>query len=157
MLVAMNFDFTNPSHAQLFAHVYAQCVSAGVPVQMSELASVPVAPVSTPVPVTPVATPTKSYAPATDVQCVWVVDKTKVSYTLADGKYVGQTGARKTLNARLRDAGATYDATAKVWKFASSKKAEDFVAKTSALVTAQEIEAVREKAQARALKKGAQA
>jgi len=141
--VLFQFDFANPVHAQLFASV----AGAGVPMQMLGV-SVP-----TPTPVsTPVAEP-KVYAPAEDVACVWVADKTKVSYTLADGKYVGQTGVRKTLNARLRDAGATYDATAKAWKFASSKKAQEFVDNTSALVSASEIEAVRAKAQARAAKK----
>ena len=144
--VLFQFDFTNPVHAQLFASV----VGAGVPMQMMG------AGVSESTPQTEVNAPVvkaKVYAKAEDVSCVWVQDKTKVSYTLADGKYVGQTGARKTLNARLRNAGATYDASAKVWKFASSKKAEEFVANTSALVSAQEIEDVRAKAQARAEKK----
>lgn len=141
--VLFQFDFTNPTHAQLFASV----VGAGVPMQMIGTGTSVPTQVST-----PVAEP-KVYAPAEDVQCAWVQDKTKVSYTLADGKYVGQTGARKTLNARLREAGATWDASAKAWKFASTKKAEEFVANTSALVTAAEIEAVRAKAQARAQKK----
>ena len=151
MLVTMNFDVTNPTHAQLFAQMCAQCASVGVPMQMHDLAPVGVAP--TPVPVsTPVVAP-KVYEPATDVQCKWVQEKNYVSYTLADGKYVGQTGARKTLNARLRTAGAEYNAEKKAYKFASTKKAEEFVANTSALVSASDIEAVREKAQARALKK----
>lgn len=152
MLVAMNFDLTNVSHAQIFAQVCALASQANVPTQVG-------APTQAPTPVSaPVCAPApKAYAPAEDVQCAWVQDKTKVSYTLTDGKYVGQTGARKTLNARLRNAGATYDTSAKAWKFATSKKAEEFVASTSALVTAAEIEAVRTKAAERAAKKGAQA
>jgi len=139
--VLFQFDFANPVHAQLFASV----VGAGVPMQMVGA--------DAPTPVTKPVSEPKVYAPAEDVQCVWVQDKTRVAYTLADGKYVGQTGARKTLNARLRESGATWDASAKAWKFASTKKAEEFVANTSALVTAAEIEAVRAKAQARAQKK----
>ena len=155
MLVTMNFDFTNPVHAQLFTQVCAQCTSAGIPMQMHDFTSAPVAPVPTPVS-TPAPAP-KTYAPAEDVQCQWVQNKTLVTYTLADGDYVGQTGARKTLNARLRNAGAEWIADKKAWKFASTKKAEEFIASTSALVTAQEIEAVREKAAQRAAKKAAQA
>lgn len=144
--VLFQFDFSNPVHAQMFASV----VGAGVPMQMLGAG---VSGVDTQAQAnTPVSEP-KTYAPAEDVECKWVQDKTKVSFTLADGKYAGQTGVRKTLNARLRKAGATYDASAKAWKFVSTKKAEEFVANTSALVTAQEIEEVRAKAQARAEKK----
>ena len=153
MLVAMNFDLTNPMHQNTFAQICALASQVGVPMQMN--APMPVA-TSTPIASAPTTTP-KVYDPAVDVQCAWVVDKTKVSYTLADGKYVGQTGVRKTLNARLRDAGATYDTTVKAWKFASSKKAQEFADSTSALVTASEIEDVRAKAQARAEKKAAKA
>ena len=152
MLVAMNFDLTNVSHAQIFAQVCALASQACVPMQMGAPTQAPTL-VSTPVSA-PAPAP-KAYEPASDVQCAWVHDKTKVTYTLTDGKYVGQTGARKTLNARLRNAGATYDASAKAWKFATSKKAEEFVASASALVTAAEIEAVRTKAAERAAKKGA--
>lgn len=152
MLVAMNFDLTNPAHEELFKNLCVQCASAGVPVQMG---ATPVAPTPTPVS-TPAPAP-KTYAPAEDVQCVWVHDKTRVSYTLADGKYAGQTGVRKVLNARLRNAGAEYNAEHKAYVFKSTKAAEKFIADTSALVTAAEIEAVRAKAQERAAKKGAQA
>ena len=173
MLVTMNFDFANPVHAQIFAQVCAQCTSASVPMQMHDFASVSatsVAPTPTPVS-TPASTP-KEYAPATDVECAWVLNKTLVTYTLADGKYAGQTGVRKTLNARLRSAGAEWNAEKKAWAFKSSKAALAFVESDVAahydtldgisvehptLVTAQEIESVREKAQARASKKGAQA
>ena len=144
--ITFTLDLTNPAHATWMAQALASATPLGVTFTMGTDVPAPTQ-VST-----PVAEP-KTYAPAQDVQCVWVQDKTKVSYTLADGKYVGQTGARKTLNARLREAGATYDASVKAWKFASSKKAEEFVTNTSALVTAAEIEGVRAKAQARALKK----
>ena len=167
--VLFQFDFTNPVHAQLFASV----VGAGVPMQrVGAGVSTPTpAQVSTPVS-TPVAEP-KVYAPAQDVLCTWVVDKTHVSYTLVDGKYVGQSGVRKSLNARLRNAGAEWNADKKAWKFASAKKAQDFVSADTAkyceredvlavdvlvaqyptVVTAQEIESVRAKAQARAQKR----
>lgn len=146
--VLFSFDFSNPVHAQLFANV----VGAGVPMQMLG-ADTSVSGAQSQTQVSTPKTVTKTYDPAVDVACKWVQNKTGVTYTLADGKYVGQAGARKTLNARLRSAGATWDGEKKVWKFASTKKAEEFVANTSALVSAQEIEEVRAKAQARAEKK----
>lgn len=146
-MTIFNFDLANVTHATAFAQICALATQAGVPMQVGTSTTGTQAQAST-----PTQTP-KVYAPAEDVQCKWVQDKCKVTYTLEDGKYVGQTGARKTLNARLREAGATWDASAKAWKFASSKKASDFVANTSALVSASDIEAVRAKAQARADKK----
>ena len=184
MMTAFNFDFTNTTHTQAFAQMCAIATQAGVPMQVmgaymntgacvSDMGTQAQASTPTPTP--------KVYAPAEDVACQWLVEGTKVSYTLTDGKYVGQTGVRKTLNARLRNAGATWDASAKVWKFASKAKAEKFAHEDSyahipgdtpeakaqwvsdnfetrpdmlyTLVTAQEIEGVRAKAQARAEKK----
>ena len=175
--VLFQFDFNNPVHAQLFANV----VGAGIPMQLigTGVQTPVTTQESTPEP-TQVSKPvaeTKTYAPAEDVLCTWDVDKTKVTYTLADGKYAGQSGVRKTLNARLRNAGAIWDADKKAWKFASSKKANEFVRADMAqycdrkdvlavdptvalyptVVTAAEIEAVRAKAQARAEKKAQKA
>ena len=150
MMTVFNFDLTNPTHAQVFAQVCALTSQAGVPMQVmgtSVSDTGAQAQVSTPAPAP------KVYAPAEDVQCKWVQDGMYVSYTLEDGKYAGQTGVRKTLNARLRGANAEYVAEKKAYKFASKKAAEKFVAETSALVSASDIESVRAKAQARAEKK----
>lgn len=153
-MTCFNFDFTNPTHANVFAQMCALAAQAGVPMQMLGGAPAPThvsdaqasAPALAP-------TPVKTYAPAEDVQCKWVQDGMYVRYTLADGKYAGTTSVRKTLNARLREAKAVYDASKKAYKFASKVAAQKFVDSTSALVTAHDIEAVRAKAQARAEKK----
>ena len=156
MMTVFNFNFDNPIHNEVFKQMTALAVQYGVPMQtmvgsnVSTTVSESMIQSASPTPESKIQ---KTYAPATDVQCKWVQDKNRVSYTLADGKYVGQTGARKTLKARLRAAGAEYDASTKSWKFTTSKKAADFVANTSALVTAADIENVRAKAQARAEKK----
>lgn len=157
MMTVFNFDLSNPLHANAFAQVLALATQANVPMQVG------VGGKQTNIEEQNTPTPTqKTYAPACDVACVWVVDGTKVSYELEKGvvskdgkenKYVGQSGVRKTLNARLREGGATWDSEKKVWKFASKAKAETFAQNTSALVTADEIEEVRAKAQARAEKK----
>ena len=170
-MTAFNFDFTNTTHTQAFAQMCAIATQAGVPMQVmgaymntgacvSDMGTQAQASTPTPTP--------KVYAPAEDVACQWLVDKTRVTYALADGKYAGQTGVRKTLNARLRNAGAEWDADKKAWVFKSTAAAKKFVeADVSAhydtldgieypyptLVTAQEIEGVRAKAQARAEKK----
>ena len=178
MLTVFNFDLANPVHASVFAQVCALTTQANVPMQVGVGASTPATPVSSVnVASAPVETP-KTYAPAEDVACKWVQDKSRVTYTLADGKYVGQTGVRKTLNKRLKDGGATWDGEKKAWTFKSSKAAEAFVSKDHyahvpgdtpeakaqwlaensiegyyTVVTAAEIEAVRAKAEARAQKK----
>lgn len=167
MMTLFNFDFTNPTHTQVFAQVCALATQAGVPMQVMGAG---VSDMGTQV---QASTPTqtqapKVYAPAEDVACQWLVDKTRVTYALANGKYAGQSGVRKTLNARLREAGATWDADKKAWVFKSTAAAKKFVEADvcahydtldgieypyPTIVTAQEIEAVRAKAQARAEKK----
>ncbi len=67
--------------------------------------------------------------------CMWVRDGAYVSTATAGGKFVGRSGIRKILNARIRKAGGTYDKAHKAYKFPNEQNAIDFVNATSATVT----------------------
>lgn len=67
--------------------------------------------------------------------CMWVREGVYVSTATAGGKFVGRSGIRKILNARIRKAGGTYDKAHKAYKFPNEQTAIDFVNSVSATVT----------------------
>lgn len=67
--------------------------------------------------------------------CMWVRDGAYVSTATAGGKFIGRSGIRKILNARIRNAGGKYDKAHKAYKFQTEQAAIDFVNGTSAEVT----------------------
>ena len=67
--------------------------------------------------------------------CMWVREGTYVSTATAGGKFIGRSGIRKILNARIRNAGGKYDKAHKAYKFPNEQAAIDFVNGTSAEVT----------------------
>lgn len=67
--------------------------------------------------------------------CMWVRDGVHVSTATAGGKFVGRSGIRKILNARIRKAGGTYDKAHKAYRFPNEQSAIDFVNSVSATVT----------------------
>lgn len=174
-IVALAVDFTQASHASAFAQIITLATQAGIPVQVGVGASAPVAQADAPA--NAQAQAPKAYEDVHDVALRLVVDKAYVSYASLAGKYVGESGVRKALNARIREAGGVWDADRKAYKFASAKAANKFAETASnaavdasedakramledadthwvALVTAQEWQAQRDKAAARKAKKG---
>ena len=67
--------------------------------------------------------------------CMWVREGAYVSTATAGGKFIGRSGIRKILNARIRNAGGKYDKAHKAYKFQNEQAAIDFVNGTSAEVT----------------------
>lgn len=67
--------------------------------------------------------------------CMWVREGVHVSTATAGGKFVGRSGIRKILNARIRKAGGTYDKAHKAYRFSNEQAAIDFVNNVSATVT----------------------
>ena len=109
---------------------------------------------------TPVATPAMPTASATPVvydhvdadftDIAWHVKDNLVTYTHKDGKYMHEKAVRNVLNALVKASGATYDADAKAWVFRKGNNrdlagAKAFVASATTTVTADEINAVRDK------------
>ena len=74
-----------------------------------------------------------------------------ITITHKDGKFLFEKAPRQALNARLKANGATYDKDAKAWVFLTKsgkrniKGATDFVSNHSNEVTAEEINAIRDK------------
>lgn len=74
-----------------------------------------------------------------------------ITITHKDGKFLFEKAPRQVLNARLKANGATYDKDAKAWVFLTKsgkrdiKGATEFVANHSNEVTADEINAIRDK------------
>lgn len=74
-----------------------------------------------------------------------------ITITHKDGKFLFEKAPRQALNARLKANGATYDKDAKAWVFLTKsgkrdiKGATEFVANHSNEVTAEEINAIRDK------------
>lgn len=74
-----------------------------------------------------------------------------ITITHKDGTFLFEKAPRQALNARLKANGATYDKDAKAWVFTTKggkrniKGATEFVAKHSNEVTADELNAIRDK------------
>ena len=74
-----------------------------------------------------------------------------VTITHKDGKFLYEKAPRQALNARLKANGATYDKDAKAWVFLTKsgkrdiKGATEFVANHSNEITADEINAIRDR------------
>ena len=74
-----------------------------------------------------------------------------VTITHKDGKFLYEKAPRQALNARLKACGATYDKDAKAWVFLTKsgksdiKGATEFVANHSNEITADEINAIRDR------------
>ena len=74
-----------------------------------------------------------------------------ITITHKDGKFLFEKAPRQALNARLKANGATYDKDAKAWVFLTKsgkrdiKGATEFVANHSNEVTADEINAIRDR------------
>jgi len=80
----------------------------------------------------------------------WHVKDNLVTYTHKDGKYLHEKAVRNVLNALVKASGATYDADVKAWVFRKGNNrdlagAKAFVASATTTVTADEINAVRDK------------
>ena len=71
--------------------------------------------------------------------CMWVREGVHVSTATAGGKFVGRSGIRKILNARIRKAGGTYDKAHKAYRFSNEQAAIDFVNNVSATVTDEQL------------------
>lgn len=170
-VIAIAIDFANVAHAQAFAQIAALAAQNGMALQVGVGASAPA-------PATAVAQPTaevkapKTYAPTEDTLVRLVVDKTLVKAVTLDGKFIGASGVRKVVNARIREAGGAWDAEHKAYKFTKSAKAIAFAEQETlnavgvkgesvvtaecpyvALVTAEQWQAQRDRAVARAEKK----
>lgn len=108
----------------------------------------------------------KTYEDVTeDTQCKFIaVPKTPKAktcvcvkaVTLEDG-YIGEASVRKVLNSRIREAGGVWNKDVKAYEFKSAKAASDFIANTSALVTADEHNERRHKAAERKARKAQRA
>ncbi len=82
----------------------------------------------------------------------FVLKNNTVTYTHADdkGTYLHEKAVRSALNARIKAAGGTWDGEAKAWVFTKNGKrdikgAKDFVANNSHEVSADELNAIRDK------------
>lgn len=100
-------------------------------------------------PFTPVVPVAKTYEHVSEdfTDFVFVVKDNKVSYTHKDGTYLHEKAVRKVLNERIKSAGGSY--VDKCWEFNKGNKrdikgAKDFVANHSNVVTADEINAIRD-------------
>lgn len=79
---------------------------------------------------------------------MFVVRDNKVTYTHKDGTYLHEKAVRNVLNARIKACGGNY--VDKCWEFNKGDKrdikgAKQFVANNSGVVTASEINAIRDK------------
>lgn len=140
------FDIDLANNAQLFTDIVSKLATAGISITTGDA---PASQTTTP------EKPKKAHKLESvhDVVLKWVSDGTSVSYTTADGKYVGEICVRRVMNGRLRTAGATWDKDARKWVFASKDAVKAFVTSTSAVVTANEWQAQRDKAAERAAKR----
>ncbi len=82
----------------------------------------------------------------------FVLKDNTVTYTHADdkGTYLHEKAVRSALNARIKANGGTWDGDAKAWTFTKNGKrdikgAKDFVANNSHAVSADELNAIRDK------------
>ena len=143
MKAFFDIDITNTAHLTALATL----AQAGITVTLGESA----APASGKAPAK--ASKPREYAACHDMTCIWhVADNGGVTYTHADGSYVGESGVRKVLNARLRSLGGTWDKDARVWILPTDARPEDG---SAADVTAEEWQAARDAAAARAAKRAA--
>lgn len=143
MKAYFDIDITNTAHLTALATL----AQAGITVTLGESAS----PAASDKPAK--ASKPRTYAAVHDITCVWhVADNGGVTYTHADGSYVCESGVRKVLNARLRSLGGTWDKNARVWVLPTDARPEDG---SAADVTAEEWQAVRDAAAARAARRAA--
>lgn len=114
------------------------------------------APVSAPS--APVAPTVYDHVDADFTDVAWHVAENRVTYTHKDGKYMHEKAVRNVLNACLKAKGATYDADLKAWTFMNGTKrdikgANAFVASAPTIVSASDINAVRDAWTAKSAKK----
>ena len=175
MVIAL--DLANAEHAQALAQFITLATQVGAQFQVGVGAPAPA-----PAPVQdapePEPEPVREYKPTHDVVLALVADKAYVHCTTLDGKFVGESGVRKAVNARIRKAGGVWDQTHKAYKFPSAKAASNYVAGETdaaikartpegaepdasafpdgyfALVTAEQWQAQRDAAAARKARKG---
>ena len=144
MRAYFDVDITCTEHLQALATL----AQAGIKVTLGDASASPAAsdkPAK--------ASKPREYAAVHDVTCVWhVADNGGVTYTHADGSYVGESGVRKVLNARLRSLGGVWDKDNRVWVLPTDARPEDG---SAADVTAEEWQAARDAAAARAAKRAA--
>lgn len=141
MRAFFDFDFSNERHMTAIATL----AQAGITVMLGSA--------GTSVPACEKPAKPRTYAAVHDITCVWhVADNGGVTYTHADGSYVGESGVRKVLNARLRSLGGTWDKDARMWVLPTDNRPADG---SAADVTAEEWQAARDKAAERAAKRAA--
>lgn len=149
MVIAL--DLTNADHASALAQFIMLATQVGAQFQVGVGASQAPAQADAPA---PAPAPKREYEPTHDVVLALVVDKAHVSYTTLEGKYVGESGIRKALNARIRKAGGVWDGERKAYKFPSPEDAQAFAGDGKVTVTAEEWQAQRDRAAAKAASKG---
>lgn len=143
MRATFELDMSNLEHLKALATL----AQAGITVTLGESASV----ASTDKPAK--ASKPREYAAVHDVECVYhVADNGGVTYTTPDGKYVAESGVRKCVNAKLRSLGGVWDKDARVWTLPTDNRPADGATVT---VTAEEWQAARDAAAARAAKRAA--
>lgn len=166
MVIAL--DLTNTEHAQALAQFIVLATQIGAQFQVGVGAAQADAPA-------PAPAPQREYEPTHDVVLRLVVDKAHVTYTAVNGGYVGESGIRKALNARIRKAGGVWDDERKAYKFPSPEAAQEYATSETieaskasdeaveaigagahdvAVVTAEQWQAQRDRAAAKAARKG---
>lgn len=143
MIVTMNLDASNPAFAELMSFIAQHGISATIGGETAPAQATAPAPAKKP----------RKLEDVHDVECAWVVNDKAVAYTTSDGKYVGETCVRRELNARIREAGASWDKDARRWEFKSAAAAKKFAESASATVTAEQWQARRDAAAERHAKR----
>lgn len=145
MRAYFELDMSNLEHLKALAAL----AQAGITVTLGESAS----PAASDKPAK--AAKPKAYAEVHDVDCMYHVNANGgVTYTYADDKqsYVGESGIRKCVNAKLRALGGVWDKDARVWILPTDNRPADGKIVT---VLAAEWQAARDAAAARAAKRAA--
>lgn len=99
--------------------------------------------------------PAQYLPPAGDVACMYVRDGRYVTAALAGGAYIGRTGIRRIMQARIREGGGKWDQTHRAYVFADAATAQAFVKSADPTVTAAQWEAYRQAAAEKAQRKAA--
>ena len=172
-IFAMSIDLTNVAHVSALASIAQACAEAGIALQTLPTSVGATAPTPTQAQAPVPAPKERKLADTCDTLVgITLVSDRKCRFTTLDGKYLGIAGVRKAMNARIRNH-AQWSSDDRAWVFSSAEACNKWIAAQAeaalehmgddaeipegdfALVTAEEWDAIRSKAEARKARKTA--